>query len=134
MIATMTPGDIAYIKVFRPPFFGGTGGGAGGGVAIYTRRGGDVKPEPGKGLNTITVTGYTEIKQFYSPNYNTFSQANDRKDVRTTIYWNPNVIIDAGKNQAVVSFYNNDVSKAFRVIIEGMSADGRLAHIEQIME
>jgi hypothetical protein len=34
----------------------------------------------------------------------------------------------------VVSFYNNDVSQSFRVVIEGMTTDGRLAHIEQIME
>jgi hypothetical protein len=134
MVATMTPRDVAYIKVFRPPFFGGVGGGAGGGIAIYTRKGGDEKAEPGKGLNNTVVTGYTELKQFYSPNYSTFTQANEKKDLRTTLYWNPQVIIPPGKNQAVLTFYNNDVSKAFRVIIEGMSSDGRLAHIEQIME
>ena len=81
MVATMTPADVAYIKVFRPPFFGGIGNGANGGIAIYTRRGGDVKSEPGKGLANTTVTGYTELKQFYSPNYTTFTQANEKKDL-----------------------------------------------------
>jgi hypothetical protein len=38
------------------------------------------------------------------------------------------------KNQVVLSFYNNDVTGAFRVIIEGMTRDGKLAHIEQMME
>jgi hypothetical protein len=38
------------------------------------------------------------------------------------------------KNKIKLTFYNNDVSKAFRVIIEGITKDGRLAHLEQIME
>ena len=35
--------DVAYIKVFRPPFIGAIGGGAGGAIAIYSRKGGDVQ-------------------------------------------------------------------------------------------
>ncbi|MBS1609456.1 MAG: hypothetical protein JSS70_12000 [Bacteroidetes bacterium] len=126
--------DVAYIKVFRPPFFGGSGGGANGAIAIYTRRGGDVKPTPGKGLNNNVVYGYTPIRQFYSPNYGTFDKRNEEKDFRTTIYWNPNVNVGPGKRQVTLSFYNNDVSDFFRVVIEGMSIDGRLTHFEQIME
>ena len=59
---------------------------------------------------------------------------NEKKDIRTTLYWNPNIILSPGKRQAVVTFYNNDVSDYFRVVIEGMTSDGRLAHIEQVME
>ena len=80
------------------------GNGASGGIAIYTRRGGDVKPEPGKGLANNMVTGYTELKQFYSPNYSTFSQANEKKDVRTTLYWNPQVITTAAQKPGVADF------------------------------
>ncbi len=46
----------------------------------------------------------------------------------------PNIILSPGKRQATITFYNNDVSDYFRVIIEGMTADGRLAHTEQVME
>ena len=45
-----------------------------------------------------------------------------------------NTSTSPGKNKVVLSFYNNDVSRAFRVTIEGMTKDGRLAHIEQMME
>jgi len=34
----------------------------------------------------------------------------------------------------VLTFFNNDITDAFRVVIEGMSKDGRLAHIVQTME
>jgi hypothetical protein len=132
-ISSVNVRDIAYIKVFRPPFMGGFNG-ANGAIAIYTRRGNDVKPEPGKGLANNKIFGYTLIKQFYSPNYGTFREENKQRDLRTTLYWNPSVVMSPQKKQAIISFYNNDVSGSFRVIIEGMTSDGRLAHIEQIME
>jgi hypothetical protein len=125
--------DVAFVKVFRPPFMGGFNG-ANGAIAIYTRRGDDVKPEPGKGLANNKVFGYSPIKEFYSPNYASFTTKNDERDIRTTLYWNPSIVTSPQGNQVVVSFYNNDISGAFRVIIEGMSRDGRLAHIEEIME
>ena len=77
--------DIAYIKILRPPFMGSAGGGAGGAVAIYTKKGGDVKLEPGKGLNKTIVTGYSAPKEFYSPNYKDLSASSEvAADYRST--------------------------------------------------
>jgi hypothetical protein len=132
-VSSVNVRDIAYIKVFRPPFMGGSGGGNGA-IAIYTRRGNDVKSEPGKGLANNKVYGYTGIKEFYSPNYGSFKPGNEQRDLRTTLYWNPSVIATPERREVVLTFYNNDVSHAFRVVIEGMTRDGRLAHIEQTME
>jgi hypothetical protein len=132
-VSSVNTGDVAFIKVFRPPFMGGFNG-ANGAIAIYTRRGNDVKNEPGKGLSNNKVFGYTLIRQFYSPNYSSFRPENEQRDLRTTLYWNPAVTLSPQKRETVLSFYNNDVSKAFRVVIEGMTKDGRLAHIEQVME
>ncbi len=42
MVSSLSVNDVAYIKVFRPPFMGGFNG-ANGAIAIYTRRGNDVK-------------------------------------------------------------------------------------------
>lgn len=134
MLSSISMTDIAYIKVFRPPFMGGFGGGSNGAVAIYTRRGDDVKSAPGKGLSNNTLSGYSTIREFYSPNYDTFKPENDKIDIRTTLYWNPRVITTPQNNKATLTFYNNDVTQSFRVVIEGMTKDGRLAHVEQIME
>jgi len=133
MISSIPVSDIAYIKVFRPPFFGASGGGSNGAIAIYTRKGGDVQSNPSKGLANNIVAGYTPIKQFYSPNYDTFNPKNEQPDQRTTLYWNP-VLITTPKKPLTVTFYNNDVTKSFRVVIEGMTKDGLLTHFEQIME
>ena len=134
LLSSINVSDVAYIKVFRPPFFGAPGGGSSGAIAIYTRRGNDAQSTTGNGLASNNISGYTLIRQFYAPNYSSFNATNERKDLRTTLYWNPQVITTREKNKVLLSFYNNDVSKSFRVIIEGMSKDGRLVHLEQIME
>lgn len=133
LLSSIPVSDIAYVKVFRPPFMGAIGGGSGGAIAIYTRKGDDLRSRPG-GLSTNTVTGYTPIKEFYSPNYDRFDKRNEQKDVRTTLYWNPLIVTTPGNRKVKLSFYNNDVTQSFRVVIEGMSKEGLLTHYEEIME
>lgn len=134
MVASVPVSDVAYVKVIRPPFMGSAGGGGGGAIAIYTRRGNDAARTPGKGLNTNVINGYTPVKEFYAPNYSSFDRRNEQRDLRTTLYWNPMVITLPNRKTATFTFYNNDVTQAFRVIIEGITRDGRLVHIEQIIE
>jgi len=133
MVSNIPVSDVAYIKVMRPPFMGPSGGGGSGAIAIYTRRGSDVK-STSKGLSNNTVSGYTDIRQFYSPDYASINEENEKQDLRTTLYWNPSVRTVPGNNKALLTFYNTDVTKAFRVVIEGMTKDGRLAHVVQVME
>ena len=133
-ISNMNMRDVAYVKVFRPPFFGASGGGQGGAIAVYTRKGGDVKQEFGKGLPTKLITGYSAIKEFYSPNYGTINERNEQQDIRSTLYWNPYVLTTYENHKIKLSFYNNDITDAFRVIVEGVSKDGKLMHIEKVVE
>ncbi|WP_148661161.1 hypothetical protein [Flavisolibacter tropicus] len=120
--------DIAYIKIFRPGESIVSGGG-GGVIAIYTRKGGDVKPDPNtKGLNYVQVMGYSAVKEFYSPNYATVAEK-DVEDVRTTLYWNPSIYLDKTKRRIRFQFYNNDITKRFRLVMEGINAAGKLIHV-----
>ncbi len=138
MISNIPVADIAYIKVMRPPFSAGGSGmygnGGNGAIAIYTRKGSDAQPTPGKGLSNNTVVGYTPLREFYAPNYASVNLRNEQRDIRTTLYWTPQVITSRNKNKTTLVFYNNDVTKAFRVIVEGVSKDGQLTHVEQLME
>jgi hypothetical protein len=129
---TIPVSDIAFVKVFRPPFMGGFNG-SGGAIAVYTRKGDDIRSRPG-GLNTNTIIGYTTIKEFYSPNYSRFDKRNEQPDVRTTLYWNPLLLVNANSTSVHLQFYNNDVSKAFRVVIEGISKEGLVTHHEEVIE
>ncbi|HVF97031.1 MAG TPA: hypothetical protein VM871_06910, partial [Flavisolibacter sp.] len=123
--------DIAYIKVFRPGASIVSGGG-GGVIAIYTRRGGDAAPDPNaKGLNFVQLGGYSPRKQFYSPDYATFSERDAYDDVRTTLYWNPSIFLDKNRRRIRLKFYNNDITKRFRLVMEGINANGKLIHVEK---
>ncbi|MCU0320845.1 MAG: hypothetical protein MUE72_00430 [Chitinophagaceae bacterium] len=126
--------DIAYVKVIRPPFIGASGGGAGGAIAVYTRRGADTRSVSGKGLENKKLAGYTFIKEFYAPNYEFNPDLKYDKDVRTTLYWNPFVLSDKKNRTIQITFFNNDISKKLRIDIQGMNEEGKLVSIQQLIQ
>ena len=134
-LSSVSVNDVAYIKVLRPPFMGAVGGGAGGAIAVYTKKGGDVKPEPGKGLNKGIVVGYSTPKEFYSPNYKDLSGSSEvAADYRTTLYWNPAILTDATRKKVRLEFYNNDITKAFRIVLEGVNEFGKMVRVEKVVQ
>ena len=135
--------NVAYIKVFNPPFAGGfnaSGGtiASGGAIAIYTRRGGDVNPN----LNNLRtnkvdykiLTGYSPVKEFYSPNYAETEQTYSNVDLRSTLLWKPWIVLDKSHQRIKYIFYNNDVTHSFRLILEGMDSKGKLVHISKLLK
>ncbi|MEI9935350.1 MAG: hypothetical protein WDM71_11005 [Ferruginibacter sp.] len=131
-IADIPMSDVAMIKVFPPPFFGGVSGGSGGAIAVYTKKGGGDNSLV-KGLDASTIIGYSAVKEFYSPDYD---QTNDlvQTDLRTTLYWNPVLLMDDKKRRITIPFYNNDNCKKIKVVIEGMNELGQLTREEKIFE
>jgi len=124
--------DIAYVKVFRPPFMGAGGSGASGAIAVYTKKGNDMNTDRVKGLNSAILSGYTTYKEFYQPDY-AFSPSK-YADLRPTLYWNPYVLTDKKNKQFKIEFYNNDVTQKFRIIIEGVNAVGKMARLEKLID
>ena len=108
------------------------GGGAGGAVAVYTKKGRSDNPKV-KGLNAATLYGYSGIKEFYKPDYDN-SNAADENDFRTTLYWNPFLLMDAKNKRIAIPFFNNDSAKKIRVIIEGINEQGKLTREEKVIE
>ncbi|WP_121356586.1 hypothetical protein [Flavisolibacter nicotianae] len=131
MIASMPVNDIAYIKVFRPGESIVSGGG-GGVIAIYTRKGGDVQPSTtAKGLNAVQLMGYSPVKEFYSPDYAMPGERDAADDARITLYWNPAIYMDKGRKHLRFQFYNSDITRRFRLIMEGINAEGKMIHVEK---
>ncbi len=129
--------DIAMVKVFRPGSGVGFGGGSGGVIAIYTKKGGDEKrgDDPNfKGLDKAILIGYAMPKEFYSPNYLENSPLNEGEDLRKTLYWRPYVLTDKDSKRVTIDFFNNDITKKMRVVLEGFNEEGKLTHIEQIVQ
>jgi hypothetical protein len=127
--------DVAYVKVFSPGAVGVISSSGGGAIAVYTKKGGDrTNNDKSKGLDYVQVTGYTPVKEFYSPNYATASLLNDLPDLRTTLYWAPYIILDKNRKRVKIQFYNNDVTHRFRVVMEGINANDKLVRVEKVIE
>ncbi len=135
-IENLPVSDVAYVKAFRPPFFGAAGGGSGGAIAIYTKKGGDVSTADTKspGMSKETLVGYSQPKEFYSPDYSKENVLDDVPDVRTTLFWAPYILTEGNSRKVTIHFYNNDVSKRLRIVLEGMDEEGKLTRAERLVE
>lgn len=127
--------DISYIKALRPPFFGSAGGGSGGAIAIYTKRGGQNKGgnDNKKGMEYAVLGGYSVFKEFFNPNYDKQSE-NFEVDNRATLYWNPYLLTNKKSSRVRIEFFNNDISKKLQIVLEGINANGRLARVVKYIE
>ena len=133
-VQAMSISDIAYIKAIRPPFFGSMGGGSGGAIAIYTKRGGSKGGNlNSKGMENTVLGGYSVFKEFYNPNYDK-PTANFESDNRTTLYWNPYVLTNKRSPRVRIEFYNNDSSKKLQIVLEGINSNGKLARTVQYIQ
>ena len=77
-------------------------------------------------MRTITPLGYQKPAAFYSPRYDV-NQAgpDDGTDLRSTVYWNPNVIIEDGISQ--FSFFATDIpGTSYTITVEGLTDQGEI--------
>lgn len=131
-LSTISMSDVAYIKIFRPPFSFAKDGGQGGAIAIYTKKGGDSKPDI-SGLKYILVNGYSKEKEFYSPDYSERQVMYREKDMRSTLLWQNNILAGSNSKKMKILFYNNDFSKKLRIVVEGVTSDGRMIHLSRFV-
>lgn len=134
-VQTIPVTDISFIKAMRPPFFGAQGGGSGGAIAIYTKRGeyrkgGNLN---NKGMENTVLGGYSVFKEFYNPNYDKPAE-NFEIDNRPTIYWNPFLLTNKKSSRVRIEFFNNDISKKLQIVLEGINENGRLARVVKYIE
>jgi hypothetical protein len=127
----LNPYDIETVEVLKNTNAFIYGVSSGGGVLVFTTKAGGatiVPHELGPGLLPFKAKGVHIAREFYSPKYTT-AQAlgNVRPDLRSTIYWQPEVITDA-KGQASFSYYNADGTGNYKVIVEGIDESGRIGH------
>lgn len=72
-------------------------------------------------------------REFYSPDY-LINPEPETNDIRTTLYWNPNLQTNKVKRTISIPFYNSDLTHKIRIILEGFNEDGKLIHLEKIIE
>jgi len=130
VISTIGPQQVAMVKIFSN-FVGASGGGPGGVLAIYTKKGADLSSVVFSSADNFSYMGYSLVKEFYSPEYKANNTSVHPPDNRITLQWLPDIFVSSVDPRIPIRFYNNDRSKSYRVIVEGMTWDGRLLFFEK---
>ena len=121
---------VALIKIFDS-FIGEWGNAPGGVIAIYTKKGENMMEGPIK-ADVISYPGFSIVKEFYSPDY-TVEPAVKETDHRITLSWRPDIFINHVNPRIPVPFFNNDRTRSYRVVVQGMTANGKLVFLEKII-
>ena len=123
--------DIAHIDIIRTPSklaaYGSYGKGRGV-IEIHTKKGYWNIRKPRFNTVQITPLGYQIPVEFYSPQYDTLeARSNSIPDLRSTIFWQPDVLLDA-EGQAKIEFYTSDTPTTYSIVIEGITPEGKLIY------
>jgi len=121
--------DIEGIEVITGPHYGAIYGSsmANGGIIITTKRGRKINnyERYAPGVITFMPKGYYKAREFYSPQYDNPKSNKQMADLRSTIFWKPDIV--TGKDGvASFEYFNADSKGTYRVVIEGIDADGNL--------
>jgi hypothetical protein len=97
-------------------------------IAIMTKDGKFYDRKQRFHFKSLMPLGYATPAAFYSPRYDTpASPDSDTPDLRTTIYWKPDVVV-AGDGKASIDFYTADTHTSYSVVMEGISPNGTLIY------
>ncbi|HEY0668818.1 MAG TPA: TonB-dependent receptor plug domain-containing protein [Sphingobacteriaceae bacterium] len=128
-LSLLYPGDVESIEVLKSAINTSIYGTKGvGGVLIITMKRGDYalrKNSYTPGIINFQPQGFNKVREFYSPNYNDPKTNATLPDLRTTVYWNPQVITNKEGNGSV-EFFNADGSGTYRVTVEGINEAGNI--------
>ena len=100
---------------------------AGGALIITTKQasGLGAKDITAIGVLPISPIGFYKAREFYSREYDNPGRQNKQPDLRSTIYWKPELKTDAN-GDANFEFYNADGAGTYKITIEGMDKDGNI--------
>jgi hypothetical protein len=125
--------DVAYVKVFRPPFYGAYLGGSGGAIVVYTKRGDEPRNYDFANLRRVQLEGYTRPMNWENSLISQIDSKKPNKDIRKTLYWNPSIQLDGTTDSFKFQFNNNDVTTRYKVVAEGFNKQGKLVRLEKII-
>ncbi len=69
------------------------------------------------------LSGYNASRIFYSPQHLPDSNSDLNPDLRSTLFWKPDINLE-GTNEVILNYYNGDNSSLIRIIAEGITSTG----------
>jgi hypothetical protein len=98
--------------------------GTNGVINIILKTGGGVyKYTPLTYSANIRFSGYNTPRIFYSPTHLNDSNSDYNPDLRSTLYWKPDINLESTK-EVILNYYNGDNSSLIRIIAEGITTTG----------
>ena len=129
MIQTSDMSSLSLLRGADAAILGSRG--SAGAIVITLKDGKDILARPAQGIITCTPLGYSDSVEFYHPTYDTPEKKNDqRSDLRSTIYWNPSLQLDAN-GKAIIEYYTPDSTAPEDITIEGVDKNGKVCRIVQ---
>ncbi|MFI5136997.1 MAG: TonB-dependent receptor plug domain-containing protein [Sphingobacteriales bacterium] len=129
ILNNLNANDIESIEVLRSIAYTSIYGsrGSGGVLIITTKRGlADFSVKSyAPWIITYSPKGYHKVRSFYSPQYDNPKTNAQIPDLRSTVYWGPNIITD-NDGKASFEFFNADAKGTYRVVVEGIDSNGNL--------
>lgn len=127
-LVTINPSTIDHIEVKGMIGSNMGANGANGAVYVFSKR---FTNPAFRGLPIIKVRGFDRSTEFLAPHYESTFINSGNLDYRSTLYWNP--IINLTQTPLQLSFFTSDHAGTYRVIIEGLTQDGKTVHTESII-
>ena len=132
VLMNFNPGDIERVELLKNAGTAGMYGvrGANGVIAFYSKSARSMQAgmKPNEGMQPIQFIGYPSVqREFYVPRYDareTASTISGPIDNRDVLYWKPMIQADSQGNSQL-RFPLSDVVQTLRVVIQGITADGR---------
>lgn len=127
-LGEINPIDVEGVEILKGSSASIYGMQGGGGVIIVTSKMPGIRKNPvytADGVLTFYPKGYYKTREFYMPNYDGPISNQNIPDLRTTIYWQPNIIVKDGK--ASFEFFNSDGKGLYKITLEGIDLNGNLA-------
>ena len=128
-IDNINPRVVETIEVLKGANASIYGNNGGAGVIVITTRQGTAASESTNtsylGSLKFKPKGFYKAREFYSPKYENTVRANNRPDLRSTIFWNPELVTDKDGNTSF-EYYNADGKGSYRLVIEGIDNAGNI--------
>jgi hypothetical protein len=96
---------------------------ADGAISIILKDDKDIVNNPVFHSVNVKFSGFDEPRIFYSPRHHTTLEKDYKPDLRTTLFWEPNIRLE-NKKDLFLNYYNADNPSSVKVTVEGITTSG----------
>lgn len=130
-LTAILPKDVAFVKYIPAGNARFSGIGMAGVLAIYIRKPDDYLEQRNLDFPFFTFQGFNNNKKFDTEIHRGKTENNVDDP---TLYWNPEILLDATKQKFSVRFKNVNGSQRMHLKVQGYAPDGKLVYIDKVIK